>query len=127
MKIKNFLLPLSVIVLVIVGVWFLKSFQKTPGEPLGDSNSKVVVYYGDTCPHCHDVIDWLDENQQIKDHSGVIFKEVYKNQANAQQMMAKAEECNLSSASGIGVPFLYDQGQCIIGGQSIIEYLQENY
>jgi len=121
---------IGVIVLILVAGWLILDSDgsvSSSGETLGESGNSTTLFYGDTCPHCHVVIDWLDKNSNIKEASGVVYKEVYKNQANARMMTQRAEECEINTQNGVGVPFLYDNGQCLIGDQPIIDYLTESY
>ena len=89
--------------------------------------SALVLYYGITCPHCEVVEEWLEGNPKTKEKSGLITKEVYENQKNSRELAEKAKKCQIEESSGIGVPFLYDNGQCIVGDQPIINYLKKNY
>ena len=90
------------------------------GEPVDND----IFYWGDGCPHCQDVKDWMAE-QKVSEKMEVISKEVYNNQANSQELTARAKSCGLDTQR-IGVPFLYTiDGDCIIGTPKIIEYLSQ--
>lgn len=83
-----------------------------------------IFYWGTTCPHCHDVIDWMEENR-IEEQVAVTRKEVYNNQDNSLQLTQVAKSCGLPTDS-IGVPFLYTiDKQCLIGSPDIIAHLSE--
>jgi glutaredoxin len=87
------------------------------GEPV-DSD---IFYWGDGCPHCQDVKDWMAENN-FEEKVKIVSKEVYNNQANSEELTARAESCGLDTQR-IGVPFLYTtDGNCLIGTPNIIEY-----
>lgn len=109
-------------------VWLVRRKQESSGNIQGEVKNKneVILYYGYTCPHCKVVEDWLKENPKIEKKAGLILKEVYKDQQNSRELGQRAEECQLGGG-GVGVPFLYDKGECIIGDQPIIDYLKENY
>ncbi len=113
--------------LLLAGGIFLFLKRKPVGRSLGGQNSQTVLFVGATCPHCKKVEEWLDKNPQIKNKSGLTIKEVYYDQENASELEKKADECNFNKSRGIGVPFLFDRGQCIIGDQPIIDYLSKNY
>lgn len=86
--------------------------------------SADIFYWGTTCPHCHDVQDWMEE-QEVEDKIDIISKEVYHNQANSLDLTAKARSCDLDTRRGVPVPFLYTiDGDCLIGSPDIIEYLE---
>lgn len=88
------------------------------------SEPKYVFFYGDTCPYCHDVIVWLEEND-IESQLNIVRKEVYNNKSNSQQLALAAQACVDNPASG-GVPFLFTPDkECIVGSTPIIEYLTE--
>ena len=86
-----------------------------------------VLFYGSTCPHCIVVEEWLAENAEIEEVAGLVMKEVYENKDNSTEMTQKAKECGVATENGIGVPFLYDNGTCLMGDQPIIDYLKETY
>jgi len=95
----------------------------TPTTSVADGSEVQVLYWGTTCPYCHDVIEWIEENH-IDDSLAIVQKEVYNNQVNAAELSAKAESCGLNT-SRIGVPFLYtSEGTCLIGAPDITQYLQ---
>lgn len=126
---KKIILPV-LIVFILIGGYFLVNRQKPPAKnPAveGNSDSSVILFYGETCPHCKKVEEWLAKNPKIKEKSGLVEKEVYYNQENSKELMAKAKECQSDESQGIWVPFLYDGGKCIIGDQPIIDYLSSKY
>jgi len=114
--------------LIISVVWFFKGRSVPGGEGAikGDSNlGKVTLFFGSTCPHCEVVEEWLEANSEVKKKSGLKAKEVYNDRDNSQELTEKAAECEISG--GIGVPFLYDHGECIVGDQPIIDHLERKY
>jgi len=91
----------------------------------GEEVTVDIFYWGTTCPHCHDVQEWMEDNA-VEEKIGVISKEVYENQANSTDLTAKAKSCDLDTRRGVPVPFLYTiEGDCLIGTPDIIEYLEE--
>ena len=82
---------------------------------------ELILYYGQACPHCHVVEDYLSHNN-ITQKLQLISKEVYNDQANANELMTVAKSCGLSTED-IGVPLLWNGHQCIIGDQPIIDFL----
>ncbi len=81
-----------------------------------------VLFYGETCPHCHDVLEWMEENQ-IQDKLSIVTKEVYNDSDNSEQLRLAALSCGMSSS---GVPFLYTfQKDCLVGTPDIISFLAE--
>ncbi len=93
----------------------------TPSPVVLDAN---VFYWGEACPHCHDTIDWMEENK-INEKVKVIRKEIYENKDNAKELIQNAKLCGINEKE-IGVPFMYTKSQkCLIGTPDITSYLQE--
>jgi glutaredoxin len=87
------------------------------------SESQIILFYGDGCPHCAIVEEYIKENS-IGDKISFAQKEVYYNQNNAKELEVKAKICGLSTDS-IGVPFLWDGEDCLIGDQDIINFFKQ--
>jgi len=85
--------------------------------------SQITLFYGDGCPHCAIVEDYI-KNNNIKERLSFEEKEVYYNQNNAKELEAKAKICGLATDS-IGVPFLWDGLKCYVGYQDIINFLNQ--
>ncbi len=127
----------SILVLVIVGLLIIiilgsKNKTKDTARMKNDQSVPEIVevgkkipifFYGNTCPHCKDVEEWM-ENNKIKEKMEIIKKEVYDNKANAQELSLAAQSCGLDT-NNIGVPFLYAENKCFIGTPDIINYLSE--
>jgi len=110
----------SLIILVITG---LLSVIVLGSRDKNITNKKTVFFYGNTCPHCTDVEEWIKENK-IEEKITIVKKEVYDNQQNALELNQAATNCGLPTDS-IGVPFLYAEGKCITGTSNITSYLSE--
>lgn len=123
----------ALLALVVWGSSRKKSSQNQPAltnssgvtdETSASSSGELVFYYGNTCPHCKDVEDWMSSNK-IEEKLKITKKEVYDNRNNASELVSTAQKCGLNTSS-IGVPFLYTQeGKCLIGTPDIINYLKE--
>ena len=85
--------------------------------------SQITLFYGDGCPHCAIVEDYI-KNNNIKERLSFEEKEVYYNQNNANDLAQKAQTCGISTNS-IGVPFLWDGSRCYVGDQDIINFLNQ--
>ncbi len=111
---------------ILLGIIVLES-NRTKGvaKALEDvlSSKDPVYFYGDTCPKCKDLQDFIDANK-IEEKVNIVKREVYSNQANALMLSKVAEKCNIKS-SEIGVPFFYIQGKCLVGEQDIKTYLSD--
>jgi len=126
-----------VLVLVILGLMTIviissRKNNELPSVSLEADQSSVVVedmdvdilYWGTTCPHCHDTINWIEQNK-IEDKLKIVRKEVYNNQTNSIELSTKAKSCGLDEAN-VGVPFMYtNKGDCLIGTPDITDYLDK--
>ncbi|MGK2848531.1 MAG: glutaredoxin family protein [Minisyncoccota bacterium] len=97
-------------VVLIVGVlyWGMQDTQ----APTDDPNA-VVYYYGDGCPHCKVIDEFLIAND-IAGKMSFEKKEVWKNIKNSNEMKRRAKVCGVAP-EGMGVPFVYAEGQCFVG------------
>lgn len=75
--------------------------------------NSFIYFYGNTCPHCAELNQWLSKNQ-IDKKLKFEKKEVYQNQTNANLLQKAAIACGLNTNS-IGVPFVYYEGRCFVG------------
>ncbi len=127
-------LSLAIVIYLLLDLFVLngRPLFKKDTNPINTENSATVTepvtadifYWGEGCPHCQDVKEWMAE-QKVSEKIEVISKEVYNNQANSQELTARAKSCGLDTQR-IGVPFLYTiDGDCIIGTPKIIEYLSQ--
>jgi hypothetical protein len=111
---------------ILLGIIVLES-NRTKGvaKVLEDilSSKDPVYFYGNTCPKCKDLQDFIDKNK-LEEKITIIKKEVYSNQANALMLSKVAEKCNIKS-SEIGVPFMYFEGKCLIGEPDIKSLLSK--
>lgn len=130
----------GIIILIIVGllsviVWGSKDKQVEQTETQGEQTTNGVpptimvsdvpiFFYGNTCPHCKDVEEWMEKNG-IEEKIDIVKKEVYDNRTNSLELTQVAMGCGLPTDS-IGVPFLYTpEEECLIGTPDIINYLSD--
>lgn len=129
-------LIIAVIIFILAGIIIGSNRQKQLGssdlvEPSHEttelpSQDQVVLYYGNTCPHCKELEAWMEAEkieEKISDKVRLQKKEVYQNQSNANELQNVAQSCG-TAANGIGVPFLYAQGKCLTGTDQIEAYFQ---
>jgi glutaredoxin len=113
---------LSVIILILGYIIFGSQNKKNTQVKLPSKN-EIVYYYGATCPHCKDVEEWIKKNK-VDEKIKIQKKEEWNNHDNASEMIKVAESCGLDTTS-IGVPFLWDDGQCYIGTPDVTRVLSE--
>ncbi len=85
-----------------------------PAEP--------VLYYGATCPHCEEVLEFVQANQ-IAEKTGLREKEVYNDPENSKEAVRAATSCGVPEAK-MAVPFLFAGGECLFGNPDVIGRLK---
>ncbi|TSC93792.1 MAG: Uncharacterized protein Athens101428_534 [Candidatus Berkelbacteria bacterium Athens1014_28] len=136
---KNFFYFIVVVAVVItIGVLFYKSSkskttnssESATSASLSIANDVIVdnpiatLYFGNGCPHCKNLEDWLEKNN-IADKVKYNRKEVWYNKTNSAELSKKAEICGLKSDE-VGVPFLFDDAtsKCLTGEPDIENYFK---
>lgn len=122
---KGLLIVGAATLLILVGGAFLLSsnFQPQQLPKLTDADRPSVpqYYWGDGCPHCAEVSDFLDGWEHTADLQVESF-ETWYNKDNARKMAQVGEYCGIPKTQ-IGVPLLWTpEGECIIGDEPIIDY-----
>jgi len=84
--------------------------------------NQMMFYYGDTCPHCKIVEQYMSENNIYSNYK-VVMKEVYNDEKNKNELIRKAGLCNLS-ANNIGLPFLIYKKKCYVGDVDMIKFFE---
>lgn len=114
MKIKKnlpaILLTLGVIVIAVLMVIF--------------RGPKAILFYGETCPHCKIVEEYMLENG-TREKMEFQELEVYNNKGNAALLNKTAKNCGFDTTGGVGVPFFYDGESCFMGDVDIISYFEK--
>ncbi len=85
-------------------------------------NQEIILFYGDGCPHCEIVEEYISQNN-VETKVSFAKKEAYYNKQNANDLASKAKACGIPTDS-IGVPFLWDGSKCLVGDQDIIEFFK---
>lgn len=120
---KKHIVLFSIVTLAVVflsGCTFGK--DKSSVAPVED-NSPLIFFYGEECPHCKNVEKFFEENK-VAEKIQFSQREVYHNEANSALLLEKAEACKIA-ADGVGVPFLWNNGECIVGDESIINFFRD--
>lgn len=84
-------------------------------------NEQPVLYYGQGCPHCAIVEEYIHTNNL---NSELIRKEIYQNPNNAEEFNQICDQENIALMDR-GVPFLYSEGECFVGNKQIVSYLDK--
>lgn len=95
---------------------FISSFL---ARDIKAQDNKAILYYGNGCPHCAEVEDFIKNNAF---NFSIEQKEIYQNKINAEEFNKICAEEGISLMNR-GVPFLYAENECFIGDKQIISYL----
>jgi len=102
---------------------FTNVFQQKikPGE--------VVLFFGDGCPHCKLVDDYITQNKIEEKVKFTKLEVPFGNKtspqlvSNANALLKKAQFCGIKTDQ-VGIPFLWDGKTCIVGDQDIINFFK---
>ena len=107
------------IALVGIGSYFLLPDESTKNSLPTD----IVFYYGETCPHCKKVDEYVAQNN-VQEKVPFVQKEVYNDEKNSAELVKVAEKCGIA-ADEVGVPLLWADQQCLVGDKDIIDYFSQ--
>jgi glutaredoxin len=125
------LIALSILFLAVVisAGYMLANGKEVPAaghssdQGMAQATSGIILFYGDGCPHCALVEEYVSKNG-IEATVPFVKKEVYHDKQNASELAVKAQACGMPTDS-IGVPFLWTGATCIVGDQPIIDFFKE--
>lgn len=121
---KNIVAILAVALVLVAGFVYF-GLKDEGGQPktTADNSAAIVYYWGDGCPHCKIVSDFLEANN-VADTVSFEKKEVWSDKQNAKEMSRQAEACGIKP-EGMGVPFLYGgDGKCYVGQVDVINFFK---
>lgn len=121
---KKMFIVAALFAIVLIFSFFALSREENKNMPADQQGKQgqLILFYGDGCPHCAKVEEYVKQNQ-IENKISFAQKEIYHNQDNAKELEEKAKICGLP-ADSIGVPFLWDGEKCLIGDQDIIDFFK---
>lgn len=101
---------------------FLANIFSGPVKPT-DLPQGIVLFYGEGCPHCKNVDDFVTQNK-IEDKVKFTRLEVWHNLSNAKLLGNVAVGCKIDVSGGVPVPFLYDGKNCVTGDADVINFFK---
>lgn len=119
------IIPLILILAVLVGYFYFNS-QKTVVQKFPDSEAQMILFWGDGCPHCENVKNYIKDNN-LETKVKIAYKEVYLDKNNQKLLESIVQKCpEIDSSRGIGVPLAFDNqnSKCLYGDTPIIEWLK---
>ncbi len=120
---KENVIIVSVIAVIMIALWGWQSgfFFTRQVEPVPIPEG-IVLFYGDGCPHCKIVDDFIEQNN-IKDKVGFANLEVWYNKDNQNILAQVVQKCGIPT-NEVGVPFLWDGSKCYIGQDEVINFFK---
>ena len=107
---KRFFKTLLVLLLVLVPVTFAnakKTTTTTTASAKAPNTVNIYVFYGDGCPHCADLEDYIKNNlkkdSRVKDYINVTYYETWYDTTNQQFLSVVAQTLGVEIK---GVPFM---------------------
>ena len=82
------------------------------GVKANEKEINMHLFYGEECPHCEKLIEFLDEYLKEKDNVKLYKYEVWHNKNN-QERLSKVQD--LLQVKGNGVPYLVIGNQVVTG------------
>lgn len=116
---KNFLFPAIIAVTIIAMMAIFVVLIQAKNAPPSDST--MIFFYGETCPHCKNVEEFFAENK-VREKISFEEREVYNSTANAKIMNDRYNKCGITDPKEMSVPLFWDGTACITGDQPIIDY-----
>ncbi|MEA3323015.1 MAG: hypothetical protein U9Q12_02225 [Patescibacteria group bacterium] len=112
----------GIVAVLIGGVGWL-AIQAPTEEKVAVDENRIILFYGDGCPHCEDVDEYITQND-IKNKVDFVELEVWNNTDNSAIMKELAQKCGLDT-NKIGVPFLVADGGCYMGGPDVQDIFKQ--
>jgi hypothetical protein len=88
-----------------------------------DNNSKIILFYGDGCPHCEEVEKFI-KDRGIEEKVSFFKKEIYHNEQNKNELLQVVKNCGLD-VNTVGIPFLQNGTECLLGQEKILEFFKQ--
>ncbi|NLC23851.1 hypothetical protein NB640_02265 [Oxalobacter vibrioformis] len=88
------------------------------------SQEMGMLYYGQGCPHCQIVEDYLSGNG-LGDNVSLQKKEVFHNRENLEELKRKANSAGIPDEF-VGVPLLCEGDNCLVGEEEIINFFEQH-
>lgn len=120
---KNMVAILVVALVLVAGFAYFGLKDESQSQTMADDPAAIVYYWGDGCPHCKVVSDFLEANN-VTDTVSFEKKEVWSDKQNANEMSRRAKACDIEP-EGMGVPFLYGgDGKCYVGQVDVVNFFK---
>ncbi len=108
-------ISLAILVLFIAGA-LTYSVVRGKNQPAGN----LSLYVTENCPHCEIIKKYISDNNLIDKYS-IEIKDTGESVENINELMLYSTNCELDLGT-IGVPLLYESGNCYMGEDEIMDY-----
>lgn len=100
---------------------------KNPANQAENLDKGFVFFYGETCPHCIKVEQFMAANK-IEEKMTIAKKEALKDKNNSSLLMKVNKKCGLDTRY-LSVPVLWDgdSGKCYSGDVDIIKFFKDKF
>ena len=116
-----------ILIVLIISLFVYKSFfSPTKTKGVSDQDAQLTLFWGDGCPHCKLVEDYITANQ-VESKVKIAYKEVYYNKSNQTLLQDTVKKCpEIDTSQGVGVPlaFVKNANKCLYGDTPIIDWLK---
>ena len=112
-KSKKIVVGFFITSVIILGVLLFFYVQK---------QNEVILFYGDGCPHCEIVENFIDNNK-INEKVTIIRLEIWNNTENRQKLETVIKICKMNQ-NETGIPLAYTGGKCYMGDSPVINMLK---
>lgn len=121
--VAGIVIPLEVLLFLFYGGGLTMINEAWRKLPNNYSPSGIILFEGDNCSQCEKVDKFIIDNK-VEDKVSFTRLEVFNNMHNADILADKSQTCGLDP-SQIGVPFLWDGSNCIIGYVDVISFFKK--
>lgn len=122
---KTLIFVIVIIILAGAGFWAWQSGVLNVGpnsvQPVAIPEG-IILFYGDGCPHCKVVDDYITQND-IESKVSFARLEVWFNKDNQNILTQIVQKCGIATDQ-VGVPFLYGGEKCYIGQDEVIDFFK---
>jgi thiol-disulfide isomerase/thioredoxin len=108
----------AILAIVVVGAVLLFSSPFAPQEapPVYSGNVTVYFFYGEECPHCHNVMPFLENISKKYPQANILYLETWHHPEN----LAIADSMNQKLGTmGVGVPEIIVGTTVLVGERDI--------
>lgn len=113
---KNIIFIVVIAALAALLIWMIAGKGREP-------NGALSIYFRPDCPHCQNVEKFISDNALNRKYD-IQMKNIDDSGQYANELMARSQLCSIS-AETLGVPLLYDSGDCYMGEDEIIDYFRK--